>query len=143
MLFLGTADLVSRGKPHVLSCHVPCSRWANVGRQLPGRTDNACRRRHRTLQALERGTLREGVRLLRGPSGRFSGLERATSAPGARAGRPRRASEESCGDEGTCARPGNPSGADEGGPEISAGKTVVRREPRVSRLGGLQGNDNP
>lgn len=48
------------------------SRWSVVARQLPGRTDNACWRRFKSLRAIKNGTARPDLKLIRGPRGRFA-----------------------------------------------------------------------
>ncbi len=55
-------------------------RWAKVGAQLPGRTDNSCWRRSKTLAAKERGTHKQPT-APRGSGGRF--LRPAAPADGA------------------------------------------------------------
>ncbi|BDA41807.1 probable snRNA-activating protein complex subunit 4 [Coccomyxa sp. Obi] len=60
-------------------------RWAKVGGQLAGRTDNACWRRSKTLAAMERGTRRPLI-ATRGSGGRF--MPANTARSGTPVGRP-------------------------------------------------------
>ncbi|KAK9908648.1 hypothetical protein WJX75_000964 [Coccomyxa subellipsoidea] len=94
-------------------------RWAKVGAQLPGRTDNSCWRRSKTLAAMERGTFKQPT-APRGSGGRFL---RATApangdAPTLRQTGSGAGGSETAhvGDDETAAEPGKPADMEAGPP---------------------------
>ena len=77
---LGLSSACSQRDTRSICDVVWMRRWAKVGAQLPGRTDNSCWRRSKTLAAKERGTHKQPT-APRGSGGRF--LRPAAPADGA------------------------------------------------------------
>ena len=97
-----------------------------MGAQLPGRTDNSCWRRSKTLAAMERGTFKQPT-APRGSGGRFL---RATAAANGDAPTPRQTGSGAGGSE--TAHVGDEETAAEPGSEIdrSAGPSGVGEEDK-------------